>query len=118
MHERIGSIVDENLYYRSIKKDEADHSRRDQTHGLPPSQLINVGSLPAPGEPLPTIDAIEGKGTEEKKDQKEGKEADGQTSHVPPFLFRNANGLLNMTRQHNVRLLSSLLSLSHSCFLN
>lgn len=91
-------IVDENLYYRAIKKDEADHSRRDQTHGLPPSRLLNVSSsLPAPENETPSSES-----TTEQKEAEEKKQDVAPTT-VPPFLFRNANGLLNMTRQHNVR---------------
>ncbi|GAA5970467.1 hypothetical protein JCM3765_007629 [Sporobolomyces pararoseus] len=89
--------VDENLYYRAIKKDEADHSRRDQNHGLPPSRLLNVSSsLPAPeNETASPETTVEQKKAEEKK-------ADAGPTNVPPFLFRNANGLLSMTRQHNL----------------
>ncbi|GAA5914777.1 uncharacterized protein JCM6883_001091 [Sporobolomyces salmoneus] len=86
--------VDENLYYRSIKKNDADHSRRDQTHGLPASQLLDVSkSLPSPSS------SSESTTTESK--QEETKE-EKQETNVPPYLFRNANGLLNMTRQHNL----------------
>ncbi|GAA6015043.1 hypothetical protein JCM11491_001638 [Sporobolomyces phaffii] len=99
--------VDENLYYRSIKKNEADHSRRDQTHGLPASQLVNVGSLPAP---LPNVEATDNidepftaRDVQEEEADKAGDEGEGGgTNNVPPYLFRNANGLLNMTRQHNL----------------
>ncbi|GAA5928867.1 uncharacterized protein JCM15063_003989 [Sporobolomyces koalae] len=88
--------VDENLYYRAIKKDQADHSRRDQTHGLHPSELLNVGSLPAPA---PLINASPAPSeTPVSANEKESR----QDANVPPFLFRNANGLLNMTRQHNL----------------
>lgn len=102
--------VDENLYYRSIKKDLADHSRRDQTHGLPASQLLSTFSGEMESLPSPTSETRnemsetkveEGKGKESEK-MNEG-EDEGDVKQ-PPFLFRNANGLLNMTRQHNVSL--------------
>ena len=98
--------VDENLYYRSIKKDDADHSRRDQTHGLPRAQLLDVSTaLPSPdvansGETFNSTNAA-------SRAAEVGADETKKETHVPPFLFRNANGLLNMTRQHNVRLLLS-----------
>jgi hypothetical protein len=59
--------VDENLYYRAIKKEEAGSSRRDQTHGLPASQLLTAGSsLPSPE--TETIDS-EAKAKEEEKNK-------------------------------------------------
>lgn len=75
--------VDENLYYRSIHKDDASAARREQNHGL------GDKALPAPG----------GEAKEEEKDVKEKVEQ-------PRFLFRNAQGLLAMTEQHNVDLLA------------
>ncbi|GAA5829702.1 hypothetical protein JCM3766R1_001270 [Sporobolomyces carnicolor] len=93
--------VDENLYYRSIKKDDADHSRRDQTHGLPRAQLLDVSTaLPSPdvansGETFNSTNAA-------SRAAEFGADETKKETHVPPFLFRNANGLLNMTRQHNL----------------
>lgn len=74
--------VDENLYYRSTNKDDASASRRDQSHGL------DSKALPAPGEEA-----------DSKPKQKTSKQ------NQPPFLFRNAAGLLLMTQQHNVNAL-------------
>jgi hypothetical protein len=74
--------VDENLYYRAINKDKTSHARRDQTHGLDDVALPlpddQSGSAPKP----PT---------------------EGEKLKQPPFLFRNGQGLLNMTRENNVR---------------
>ncbi|KAI5475499.1 L-serine dehydratase [Pseudohyphozyma bogoriensis] len=78
--------VDENMYYRSIKKDDVSHARRDQAHGLGPK------ALPSPEED-PVDDKPPSKGA-----PKEGKMKDAQ----PPFLFRNASQLLMMTQQHNI----------------
>ncbi|KAL8276426.1 hypothetical protein RQP46_011178 [Phenoliferia psychrophenolica] len=72
--------VDENLYYRSTNKDDASTARRDQTHGL------ESKALAAPGE----------EPTEKPKEKKTDK------MKQPPYLFRNAQGLLMMTQQHNL----------------
>lgn len=91
--------VDENLYYRGIHKEEVDHVRRDQTHGLSPETLASP-ALPAailqgPEETAATV--AEG----EKSDASSTKE-----SAVPslplPYLFRNAAGLVRLTQQHNL----------------
>lgn len=98
--------VDENLYYRGIHKEEVDHVRRDQTHGLSPETLASP-ALPAailqgPEETAATV--AEG----EKSDASSTKE-----SAVPslplPYLFRNAAGLVRLTQQHNVSSLDWLL---------
>ena len=50
---------------------------------------------------------------EEKEESEKEQEMDEGEVKQPPFLFRNANGLLNMTRQHNVSR-NPLLALSSS----
>jgi len=52
---------------------------------------------------------------DEEKEESEKEESEKEDGEVkqPPFLFRNANGLLNMTRQHNVSR-NPLLALSSS----
>lgn len=72
--------MDENLYYRAVNKDEASHARRDQTHGLE-----EFAALPSPGEADNVDDAPL------KPDIK-----------PPPFLFRDAQGLLRLTKQENM----------------
>ncbi|GAA5958823.1 hypothetical protein JCM21900_003936 [Sporobolomyces salmonicolor] len=84
--------VDENLYYRGIHKQSVDHARRDQTHGLPRDKLLLAGDmLPEPPASAKATDEGEKKEGEEKMESK-----------APPFLFRNAQGLLNMTQQNNL----------------
>lgn len=78
-------LVDENLYFRSIKKDEASNARRDQSHGISDSL-----GLPAPAA---THD--------------EPKKPKGGTGKQPPFLFTNGASLLSMSQKHNVRPLIS-----------
>ncbi|CEQ39021.1 SPOSA6832_00521, partial [Sporobolomyces salmonicolor] len=84
--------VDENLYYRGIHKQSVDHARRDQTHGLPRDKLLLAGDM-LPEPPASSKATDEG-------EKKEGEEKMG--SKAPPFLFRNAQGLLNMTQQNNL----------------
>ncbi|KAM0749299.1 L-serine ammonia-lyase [Meredithblackwellia eburnea MCA 4105] len=72
--------VDENLYYRETNKDDASKARRDQSHGIGAGTPL----LAAPGE-------------------EDGAKAEGsQKAKQPPYLFRNAQGLLMMTQQHNL----------------
>lgn len=79
--------VDENLYYRGIHKQEVAESRRDQAHGLPPGALAPL-ALP-PAENAPSTNAPV--------------KAEQPPQHQPPYLFRNAAGLVRLTQQHNVR---------------
>lgn len=81
--------VDENLYFRSINKEDASEARRDQAHGL------GNKALPSLTDGTDSSSA-ESKSTSQPKPEKSGQ---------PPFLFRNAAGLLAMTKKHNVRLL-------------
>ncbi|BGP16161.1 hypothetical protein JCM10213v2_004156 [Rhodosporidiobolus nylandii] len=82
--------VDENLFYRSISKASVDHARLDQTHGLPVSDAS---------------DAVEGAGPLPPAVKEEhpitAAAAEGKAS-APPFLFRDAAGLLRMTERHNL----------------
>ncbi|GAA6059265.1 hypothetical protein JCM10212_006658 [Sporobolomyces blumeae] len=109
--------VDENLYYRSIKKSEVDHSRRDQSHGLPADQLVKIDpSIRTIEGPLPVNPETDSAGLEssgsgssivaeraQEASVEAAKEAEQATSnHVPPYLFRNAQGLLTMARQNNL----------------
>ncbi|BGP40041.1 hypothetical protein JCM10449v2_003999 [Rhodotorula kratochvilovae] len=82
--------VDENLYYRGIKKSDVDHTRRDQSHGLPPDALLHVdAALPAPSS-----DAVAAVA--------EAAQAGTEGSKPLPYLFRNAAGLLRLTQKHNL----------------
>ncbi|GAA5824056.1 hypothetical protein JCM11251_001503 [Rhodosporidiobolus azoricus] len=96
--------VDENLYYRGISKSTVDHSRLDQTHGLSPSELGGDSaspssvSLPSPSsssDALPLVQ-VNGQDTSVISSPIRGK------SPHPPFLFRDAAGLLKMTQKHNL----------------
>lgn len=82
--------VDENLYYRSTNKDDASDARREQSHG------VGLKTIAAPD------DAAAGEGSGAKPASKKPK------MKQPPYLFRNAQGLLMMTQQHNVRFAHSL----------
>ncbi|KAK4048039.1 hypothetical protein OIV83_005073 [Microbotryomycetes sp. JL201] len=74
--------VDENLYFRAVNKEDAPQSRRDQTHGL-----HNYAALPSPSS---SQDAA----FDEPPSKPDVK--------PPPFLFRDAQGLLRLTRQQNM----------------
>ncbi|KWU41791.1 L-serine ammonia-lyase [Rhodotorula sp. JG-1b] len=91
--------VDENLYYRGIHKEEVDHVRRDQTHGLSPETLASP-ALPAailrgPEETAATA-------AEEEKSDTSSKKGSAVPSLPLPYLFRNAAGLVRLTQQHNL----------------
>jgi len=90
--------VDENLYYRGIHKEEVDHARRDQTHGLPPDALLHVDSKALP----PIVSGDEVAAVAARVDA-------GMGSAQLPYLFRNAAGLIKLTQKHNVRPPASLL---------
>ncbi|TKA51692.1 hypothetical protein B0A53_05397 [Rhodotorula sp. CCFEE 5036] len=92
--------VDENLYYRGIHKEEVDHVRRDQTHGLSPETLASP-ALPAailqgPEETAATAAA------EEEHNEASSKKGSEVPSLPLPYLFRNAAGLVRLTQQHNL----------------
>lgn len=76
--------VDENLYYRAVNKDAASQARREQTHG--------VDSSDAPSLPAPSSSTAEDPSSPPP----------GDSLPQPPYLFTNAQGLLNMTRQQNL----------------
>lgn len=100
-----GRTVDENLYYRGIHKEEVDHVRRDQTHGLSPETLASP-ALPAailqgPEETAATAAA------EEEHNEASSKKGSEVPSLPLPYLFRNAAGLVRLTQQHNVSSLDS-----------
>lgn len=102
----LGRTVDENLYYRGIHKEEVDHIRRDQSHGLSPETLASP-ALPAailqgPEETAATAAA------EEEQNDTSSKKGSGVPSLPLPYLFRNAAGLVRLTQQHNVSRLDSL----------
>lgn len=89
------SQVDENLYYRAIKKDDTSHARRDQTHGLTSAGFKSLQS-PSSG----------------KDSRVEVEESRGDKLPQPPHLFTNAESLLKMSKAHNVSVVrSSLLHL-------
>lgn len=92
--------VDENLYYRGIHKEEVDHVRRDQTHGIAPETLASPALLAAATEAA-------GPGTGSNQESAGEAQADKtgarQVPSLPlPYLFRNAAGLVRLTQQHNV----------------
>ncbi|KPV75563.1 uncharacterized protein RHOBADRAFT_53529 [Rhodotorula graminis WP1] len=82
--------VDENLYYRGIRKDEVNHARRDQTHGLPPDALLHVDA-----KALPPVSGDEVAAVSATVDA-------GMGSAPLPYLFRNAAGLIKLTQKHNL----------------
>ncbi|GAA6056797.1 hypothetical protein JCM3770_002804 [Rhodotorula araucariae] len=86
--------VDENLYYRGIRKSDVDHTRRDQSHGLPPDALLHVdAALPAPSPDAATA----------VSEAAHSAVAVGNEASKPlPYLFRNAAGLLKLTQKHNL----------------
>ncbi|KAK4049106.1 hypothetical protein OIO90_005576 [Microbotryomycetes sp. JL221] len=81
--------VDENLYFRAVNKQDAPQSRRDQTHGLG-----NVAALPSPDE---SSTSSSNQGTTKFDDSPSKPDV-----KPPPFLFRDAQGLLKLTRQQNL----------------
>ncbi|GAA5899193.1 hypothetical protein JCM6882_009280 [Rhodosporidiobolus microsporus] len=92
--------VDENLYYRGIHKSTVDHARLDKTHGLDldPSAAAAAAAegLPAPDAgPLPPAAAA-------TQSLAPTEVAGSKKSPHPPFLFRDAAGLLKMTQKHNL----------------
>ncbi|GAA5989470.1 hypothetical protein JCM10908_000488 [Rhodotorula pacifica] len=90
--------VDENLYYRGIHKEEVDHIRRDQTHGLSPETLA---ASPAPALTGDTVPESEADGSAQKEGA--GARGGGGFPSLPlPYLFRNAAGLVRLTQQHNL----------------
>ncbi|KAM0787832.1 hypothetical protein ACM66B_003886 [Microbotryomycetes sp. NB124-2] len=76
--------VDENLYFRAVNKEDAPQSRRDQAHGL--------GKLAALPSPASEVDSSAATGDSPSKPDVK----------PPPFLFRDAQGLLKLTRQQNM----------------
>ncbi|SCZ98556.1 BZ3500_MvSof-1268-A1-R1_Chr3-1g05462 [Microbotryum saponariae] len=76
--------IDENLYYRAVKKKSASSARREQTHGLETNSKTQA--LPAPGQ--------------EPSAEEDGSRPTGPKQ--PPFLFRNGAELLAMTKRHNL----------------
>ncbi|KDE08401.1 hypothetical protein MVLG_01437 [Microbotryum lychnidis-dioicae p1A1 Lamole] len=76
--------IDENLYYRAVKKKSASSARREQTHGLETDSKTQA--LPAPGQ--------------ESSAEEDGPRPTGPKQ--PPFLFRNGTELLAMTKRHNL----------------
>ncbi|GEM07253.1 L-serine dehydratase [Rhodotorula toruloides] len=78
--------VDENLYYRGIHKQEVAESRRDQAHGLPPDAFAPLSLPPMDDAPSPNAPV----------------KADQPSKQQPPYLFRNAAGLVRLTQQHNL----------------
>lgn len=86
--------MDENLYYRSINKDDTSPARRDQTHGL------STLGLPSPSTST-SSDSNESTSSASSK-KKEKEKLKEKLKIQPPFLFRNAKGLLAMTKSHNV----------------
>ncbi|TNY18658.1 L-serine ammonia-lyase [Rhodotorula diobovata] len=89
--------VDENMYYRSIHKDEVDHARRDQTHGLPPDALLHVDTAAAAALPPVSVPGDEAAAVAAAATA----DAGGGTGSLP-YLFRNAAGLIKLTQKHNL----------------
>lgn len=86
------------MYYRSIHKDEVDHARRDQTHGLPPDALLHVDTAAAAALPPVSVPGDEAAAVAAAATA----DAGGGTGSLP-YLFRNAAGLIKLTQKHNVR---------------
>ncbi|ORY23367.1 serine dehydratase alpha chain-domain-containing protein [Naematelia encephala] len=76
----------ENLYYRDIDPEHAEPSRRDQSHGFPPS------SSSKPGIPAPTDSSLPESEVTTSSSQ----------SGQPPHLFSTASELLEICRTHNL----------------
>lgn len=75
------------MYFRGVRKDEVGSARREQSHGLEDG----TAALPAPGAEDGKDDTTSSSGQNEKP-----------KANQPPFLFRDGEGLLSMTRKHNM----------------
>lgn len=95
--------VDENMYYRSIHKEDTSPARRDQTHGIVNSLLPSPSiSTSEESDPSPNASNVQSEVNEEEGSGKGEPPGIGKDLPQPPFLFRDAKGLLGMTRSHNV----------------
>ncbi|GAA6027130.1 hypothetical protein JCM8097_002415 [Rhodosporidiobolus ruineniae] len=90
--------VDENLFYRSISKAEVDPSRLDQTHGASATSSSSDSPASAPLPPPFGPTDLASAPRPSKIQACSGKEKSSQ----PPYLFRDAAGLLKMTQKHNL----------------
>ncbi|GAA5877084.1 hypothetical protein JCM3774_002837 [Rhodotorula dairenensis] len=89
--------VDENLYYRGIHKEEVDHVRRDQTHGL------SAEALASPALPAAVLQDPEGVDDAAAAADEGAAKDRGKVPTLPlPYLFRNAAGLVRLSQQHNL----------------